>query len=321
MINRRHLSFATETGSDATWPQWHLSGWLTVPEDLRRDELHILVHGAGADHRYWDWPMEPERYSYVAWAAERGIATLNLDRIGCGHSSRPPGREVTVGAQADGISQVIEAMRSGRTASVPSFSRIVLVGHSIGSVICGVSVAVHGGPDALVLTGYLPVDGTAEMGDELFSFAFVSAIEGKPELAGLVDDDYLVPREGLGVDELRFWEPVTDPEVMLFDGLIKGPATRAELRDAALAGPQIRSVAVPTLALIGEHDALLIDKNLNESTAFDTVKRVRPTVAAGFEFEVVPGAGHMQCLQHNAHDSYAAMDRWLDALAASDPAS
>ncbi|MFV8053043.1 alpha/beta hydrolase [Mycobacterium sp. 48b] len=313
MIDRRHLSFATKTTADATWPEWVLSGWLTVPDNIRRDELHVLVHGAGADHRYWDWPMEPDRYSYVTWATARGIATLNLDRIGCGHSSRPPGAEVTVSAQADGIAQVIDAMRNNQIASVPAFSRIVLVGHSIGSVICGTSVASHGGPDALVLTGYLPVDGTAEMGDELFDFAFVPAVEGKPELAGLVDGDYLVPREGLGVDELRFWGPATNPAVMAFDGAIKGAATKAELRDAALAGPHIRTVTAPTLALVGEHDALLIDTNLGESTTFDTVERVRKTVASTFATEVVPGAGHMQCLQRNAHDTYSAMERWLDA--------
>ena len=315
MINRRHVSFTTRTNSDSSWPNWHMSGWLTVPDDLRRDELHVLVHGAGADHRYWDWPMEPERYSYVEWAAGHGIATLNLDRIGCGHSSRPPGHEVTVAAQADAIGQMIDALRRGRTASVPTFARVVLVGHSIGSVISGVSATRPGGADVLVLTGYLPVDGTAEMGDELFSFAFVPASSGKPELAGLVDEDYLVPREGLGVDELRFWGPMTDPAVMSFDGVIKGPATKAELRDAALAGPAIRTVAVPTLALVGEFDALLIDKTLGESTTFDTVERVRPAVSAEFEFEVVADTGHMQCLQRNAHATYTAMDRWLDGLA------
>lgn len=313
MINRRHLSLTTEAIAGSSWPEWHLSGWLTVPDNLCRDELHILVHGAGADHRYWDWPMEPARYSYVTWAADRGIATLNLDRVGCGHSSRPPGMEVTVGAQGDGIAQVIGAIRNGQITGMPEFPRIVLVGHSIGSVICGTSVADHRGPDALVLTGYLPVDGTAEMGDELFDFAFVPAAEGKPELAGLVDGDYLVPREGLGVDELRFWGPATDPAVMAFDGAIKGAATKAELRDAALAGPLIRSVTVPTLAVVGEHDALLIDKTLGETTTFDTIKRVHDSVADNFDFEVVPGAGHMQCLQHNAHDTYAAIERWLDA--------
>ena len=311
MIERRHIIFPTNTGAETSWPEWYISGWLTVPAPVRRDELHILVHGAGTDHRYWDWPIEPERYSYVNWAAAHGIPTLNIDRIGCGHSSRPPGLEVTVGAQGDAIAHVLSGVRTGQIASVPYFSRTVLIGHSVGSVISAASVTDHGGPDALVLTGYLPVDGTAEMGDELFSFAFVPAIEGKPELSGLVDQDYLVPREGLGVEELRFWEPATDPEVMTFDGVIKGPATKAELRDAALAGPKIRQVTVPTLAVVGEHDALLIDKNLGETTTYDTVQRVSCAVADNFEFKVVPGAGHMQCLQRNAHDTFAAIEQWL----------
>lgn len=311
MIDRHHIVLTTKTGAGASWPEWHLSAWLTIPEDIRRDELHVLVHGAGADHRYWDWPMQSERYSYVSWAAERGIPTLNIDRVGCGHSSHPPGRDVTVSAQGDGIAAVIDAIRHARIGSLPSVSRIVLIGHSIGSVIAGISVADHGGPDALVLTGYLPVDGTAEMGDELFEFAFVPAIEGKPEFLGLVDQDYLVPRDGLGVDEVRYWAPATDPDVVAFDGAIKGPATRAELRDAALAGPRIREIALPTLALVGEHDALLIDKSLGEKTTHDTVRRVADTVGSNFEFDVVAGTGHMQCLQRNAHDTFGAIERWL----------
>ena len=114
--------------------------------------------------------------------------------------------------------------------------------------------------------------------------------------------------------------PATDPAVMAFDGVIKGPATMVELRDAALAGPRIRTVAVPTLALVGQHDALLIDKNLGEATTFDTIERVRPGVPATFEFQVVPDSGHMQCLQRDAHDTYAAMTRWLETRWASGPA-
>ncbi|MFN6550396.1 hypothetical protein ACP6C7_17490 [Mycolicibacterium septicum] len=74
-------------------------------------------------------------------------------------------------------------------------------------------------------------------------------------------------------------------------------------------------MTIPTLAVVGEHDALLIDKNLGETTTFDTIKRVHDSVTDNFDFEVVPGAGHMQCLQRNAHDTYSAMGRWLDALA------
>lgn len=290
---------------------WHTSAWLTVPPNVRRDELHVLVHGAGVDHRYWDWPIEPQRYSYVDWATKRGIATLNIDRIGCGQSSRPPGAEVTVEAQAHTLAQVVDAARGGHEG-VPPYRRTVVIGHSIGSVICGMTATFSGGIDAVVLTGYLPVDGTTEMGDELFDFAFTPALDALPHLQGLIDESYLAAREDVGVDELRYWSAQTDPEIMGFESKIKGPATKAELADAAIAGPLIRTITTPALGLVGQHDALMVDGGLGENDTFDTVRRVAPGIGPNFDFSVVLDAGHMLNLHRNAHDSYTAIERWLD---------
>lgn len=306
----RHVCFATET-RDASWPQWHTSAWLTRPAEVRRDELHVLLHGAGDDHRYWDWPIEPERYSYVAWASQHGIATLNLDRIGCGHSSRPPGAEVTLDAQAQTLAQVIDAVRAGRNG-VPAFSRLVLVGHSMGSVLCGVTAANYDGVGAAVLTGYLPVDGTPEMGDELFDFAFVPALTGLPHLRGLIDGGYLTARADLGVDELRYLIAQTDPENIAFEALIQGSATKAELRDASVAGPLIRTLTTPALAVVGQYDALLIDGGLGETDTHDTVRRVADGIGPNFEFCVVPDTGHMLNLHRTAPDTFTAIADWLD---------
>jgi pimeloyl-ACP methyl ester carboxylesterase len=310
MIDRRHMCFATETIDGAAWPAWHTSAWLTVPTNVRRDELHVLIQGAGVDHRYWDWPIEPERYSYVSWAAERGVATLNIDTIGCGQSSHPPGGDVTVAAQAHALAQVVDAVRVGRQG-MPPFSRVVLVGHSLGSVICGSTAAVYGGIDAVVLTGYLPVDGTVEMGDELFDFAFIPALDGMPHMRGLVDDQYLVARDDLGVDELRYWAAQTDSEIMAFEARIKGPATKAELRDAATAGPLIRTVTTPALGLVGQHDALMIDRGIGEIDTRDTVRRVAQDVGKNFEFVVIGDIGHMLNLHRNAHTTFTAIEQWL----------
>jgi pimeloyl-ACP methyl ester carboxylesterase len=307
---RRHLSFAAKT-RDASWPLWHTSAWLTVPTHAQGDELHVLVHGAGADHRYWDFPIEPDRYSYVDWATQRGIVTLNIDRVGCGQSSRPPGAEVTLEAQAHNLAQVIEAARGGHEG-VPPCRRVVLIGHSMGSVICGATAMGCSDVDAVVLTGYLPVDGTTEMGDELFDFAFTPALDAIPQLRGLVDENYLAAREDIGVDELRYWNAQTDPKIMGFDALIKGPATKAELADAAIAGPLIRSLTTPALGLVGQHDALLIDGGLGETDTFDTVRRVANGIGPNFGFSVVLDAGHMLNLHRNAHDTYSAIERWLE---------
>jgi pimeloyl-ACP methyl ester carboxylesterase len=310
MNSRRELCFTIDAPDQAAWPQWHIAAWLNIPAELRRDELQILVHGAGSDHRYWDWPLEPERYSYVEWASQRGIATLNIDRIGCGHSSYPPGAEIDVAAHVHTLRQIVRDVREGRH-DIPSFGRVVLVGHSMGSVVCGATAAAGTEVDAVVLTGYLPVDGTAAMGDELFDYAFVPALEGLPQLQGIVDGDYLVPRADLGVEQLRYWSAQTDPAMLAFDSLITGPATKAELSDAAVSGPTVRAVTTPALGLIGQHDALLIDQTLGETDTHDTVRRVAQGIGPNFAFAVIPDTGHMLNLQRNAQDCFAAMDRWL----------
>src|SRR5712675_837809 len=79
----------------------HVETWLTMPTE-RPSTLQILVSGSTYSHLYWDWPTAPE-YSYVRWMAEHGYATLNLDRLGIGISSHPPGEQVTVEAHAAAV--------------------------------------------------------------------------------------------------------------------------------------------------------------------------------------------------------------------------
>jgi pimeloyl-ACP methyl ester carboxylesterase len=184
----------------------------------------------------------------------------------------------------------------------------------MGSVVCGAIAAAGTDVDAVVLTGYLPVDGTPAMGDELFDYAFEPALEGLPQLQGIVDNDYLVPRADLGVEQLRYWPNQTDPAVLAFDSLIKGPATKSELADAAVSGPVIRAVTTPALGLIGQYDALLIDSTLGETDTHDTVRRVGQGIGENFDFIVIPDSGHMPSLHRTAHESFVAMDRWLEGL-------
>jgi hypothetical protein len=65
MIDRRQLWLETPAPAGASSPTWHSAAWLTVPDERRRDELQILVHGANYDHRYWDWPVDsPANFEY-----------------------------------------------------------------------------------------------------------------------------------------------------------------------------------------------------------------------------------------------------------------
>src|SRR3954454_12848299 len=56
--------------------------------------LLLLLSGSTYDHRYWDMPGVGSEYSFVDAAHEAGYATLNIDRLGVGNSSKPPADQV-----------------------------------------------------------------------------------------------------------------------------------------------------------------------------------------------------------------------------------
>ncbi|MBX9252502.1 hypothetical protein H1Q63_00610 [Desmonostoc muscorum CCALA 125] len=59
-----------------------------------KNVVHLLISGATYGSVYWDFPLHPQRYSYVRALTNVGYATLNLERIGIGKSDRPIGSEV-----------------------------------------------------------------------------------------------------------------------------------------------------------------------------------------------------------------------------------
>jgi pimeloyl-ACP methyl ester carboxylesterase len=287
---------------------WFTAAWLTVPEVLHRPELQILLHGAGYDHRYWDWPLRPEKYSYVRWAAKRGIATLNIDRIGAGFSSRPAGAANTISAQAAVIGDIVAQLRQ-RGSGAGSFERIVLVGHSLGSVVAGWTAAATGDVDAVVLTGYLPVDHGGQVESRYLDTEFVPAVRAMPYLRGLVDDDYLASRPESRV-QLMFRQGQFDPEILEVDSQIIGATSRGELTGGWTAGSRIIEGTVPTFVLVGQHDVLVLNPE-SDKDAYDAVRRLHGESPGNFEFAVLPETGHNLNLHLNAGQAYETFNRWL----------
>lgn len=291
---------------------WFMAAWLTVPCNLRRPELQVLLHGAGYDHRYWDWPVRPESYSYVTWAAENGIATLNIDRIGSGLSSHPAGASNTIAAQAGALGHTIAQIRRGDSA-LGAFERIVLVGHSLGSVLAGYTGATRDDVDAVVLTGYLPVDHGNHVEDQFLNEAFVPAVQALPHLRGLVDEDYLAARPETR-EQLMFRAGQVDPAILEVDYQIRGATSRGELRGGWSAGSEILRATVPTLALVGQYDVLVLNPQ-TDADAFDAVRRLQAECPENFDFEVMPETGHNLNLHFNALHTYERLNGWLDLQA------
>src|SRR5262249_13533545 len=69
-------------------------GVLCAQGSVHGKTIQIALHGSSYSHVYWDWPQEPEIYSYVRRATAAGYAVLDLDRIGIGRSDHPPADQV-----------------------------------------------------------------------------------------------------------------------------------------------------------------------------------------------------------------------------------
>ncbi len=87
---------------------------------------------------YWDLPYKKCRYSYIDVAVDRyGFSTLSIDRLGVGSSSiADPLSVIQVPAELSAIYELTKMLRRGTLPNVPhAFSKIVHVGHSLGSIL------------------------------------------------------------------------------------------------------------------------------------------------------------------------------------------
>lgn len=106
--------------------------------------IHLTISGYTYDHTYWAFSYQPSNYSYVNYIIENShgnIAVLNFDRIGLGLSDKPPGSFITIDVHANEVYQLTEKLSTGTFHGV-SFSKIILVGHSLGTIIA-LAVASH----------------------------------------------------------------------------------------------------------------------------------------------------------------------------------
>jgi len=124
--------------------QQTMYGKLCVPKGATT--VQVLVPGATYTSAYWDIPLDPEVRSVRLAMNHAGIATMAVDRIGTGRSSKPLSALVTVPSQADAVHQVVQRMRS-------QFQKVLIGGHSLGSVVAIAEAATYRDVDGVLVTG------------------------------------------------------------------------------------------------------------------------------------------------------------------------
>lgn len=297
---------------------YNVFGVLCSRGSIHHKTVQIALHGSTYGHLYWDWPFQPETYSYMRRATAAGYAVLSLDRIGIGRSDHPPAEDVTIEANAHVVHEIVQALRGGDLV-VPSFGRIeaervVLVGHSLGSVISIAEAATYADVDGVVLTGVTHTI-TPALGD-IFAILYPASLD--PRFAGSgIPDGYLTTLPGTRT--IFYYVPSADPAVIAVDEQTKETVTGAELATAPPALGLSTGIHVPVLVVVGDFDqAFCNPPSCTESDTLAIEPGFYPPDACA-EAVAILGAGHDLNLQFQAQEAYDVVLEWMDRRVGSDP--
>ncbi|MDE3723837.1 alpha/beta hydrolase [Nocardiopsis sp. N85] len=165
--------------------EYTVRGHLTAPEAVLAADspsVALLIHGTNTGE--WIWRLDVEGRNYVDELAERGHASVTIDRLGYGSSDIPEGFASCSGAHADIAHQVVERLRAGdyevRGDDPVAFDTVVMGGHSSGALVAESVAVSFGGVDGLFLTGWAAV-GITDDTNRRFLTAYRTCLEGGEE--------------------------------------------------------------------------------------------------------------------------------------------
>src|SRR5215813_5260229 len=269
-----------------------------------KNVVHLLLSGATYGSVYWDFPLIPQFYSYVRSMTNAGYATLNIDRIGIGASSRPPADQVTIQANAFVVHQLVQALRDGR---IGSFSKVILVGHSLGSIIALSEQAQYGDANGLILSGFLHAAGP------LFAEipTLIYPAQNDPRFASQnLPEGYFTSIPGKR--SALYFEPVADPNVIARDEQTKETITLGEINTfppLVFSPTDAQSIHVPVLFVIGSRDNIFCTPPQCSEAQLEP--GLYPADAQ-VEVRVVHGTGHDLNLHFTAPVFFGIVREWSD---------
>ncbi|MBS2536928.1 alpha/beta hydrolase [Catenulispora sp. NF23] len=278
----------------ALGPGTYMAGRLCSPA-AGSGTVMVLVPGATYNSTYWDFPYDPSVYNFRQAMNASGYATMTVDRLGTGASSKPLSPAVTSEGQALAVHQVIQALRAGRVGG-RAFAKVLLGGHSLGSTISIWEAATYHDVDGVLLTGVSHSVNTVGLALVLASFLPAPL---DPGLAGRgLDAGYLTTEPGTRVSDFDAPD-IPDPGVAATDEATKDVLSATEAPDAlgAVLLPVSVSIDVPVLLADGQDDQLFCGSLTGGddcSTAAALAAGEAPyfSSAAHLETYVLPGSGH-----------------------------
>ena len=284
--------------------------WMGEPEGKT---LQVLVSGAGYGAAYWDFPYEPDTYSYARAALRAGDTVFNFDRLGMGLSDHPLGASLDVDTQAYVLHQTLDAL----TADY-DFNAVVMLGHSFGSTITlAHSLAYPEQSDGIVLTGFIH-NFNPEFGKAMGQQISIAAFSG-PLVGDLVDPTYLISKAN-SREDVFYTRDNVDALVMKIDNDTRETTAVGELMSMSrYHGDQAKSLTVPVMVLVGENDFVGCGNGLdcNDHAAVIANELAFYPATTCPEIYVIDDTSHNLNLHLNAASNFRLMQDWVVRLVGS----
>jgi len=270
--------------------------------------LLVLLHGGSYNSTFWDWPVDPDHYSFVKAAAGAGLDTLNLDRLGYGHSDHPFSGRVDFSSNAWVAHQVAQYVRGG---AIGTFGKLVLIGHSMG------------GFTAVMAAGTYPndFDGVViEDASHNINWVTVSQVAGDfypIELDPKFKDRGYPPgftttrpgtRGGFLYDQAGSDQAIRDADERYKDTVNAGEWGTLAF-DAANPSPADR-ITAPVLMVFGDEDNFYCTARCSDPGSVAQLEQRYYPRAACYELYIQPDAGHSTGLHRSAPQLFSIVINW-----------
>ncbi|MEU4745354.1 alpha/beta hydrolase [Actinosynnema sp. NPDC023658] len=271
------------------------------------DTVQVLIPGSTYNSSYWDFP--DGRHSFRAAQNAAGIATLALDRLGTGRSSKPLALTLTAFVQADAVHQVVQGLRSGAYGT--GFDRVVVGGHSLGSAIAVVEAGTYRDVDGVLLTGM-----THRVNPVGVATAFANFRPANLDRKfGLLQPlGYLTTAPGTRYASFHAPGPLV-PDVMELEEQTKdvfSPTEAADGLGVAVLLPYSLLIDVPVMTAVGGRDGAVCGLLATDCSTAETLHAAEePYFGGPLRAYVLPDYGHSINLAPDARDYYSAVSSWV----------
>ncbi|WP_438860533.1 alpha/beta hydrolase [Amycolatopsis solani] len=279
-------------------------GRLCAPAGART--VVVLIPGGTYNASYWDIGYTPQTRSFRLAVNNAGVATLALDRLGTGASSKPLSTLLSASVQATAAHQVIQSVRA-------RFAKVIVGGHSIGSAMAMIEAGRYHDVDGVLVTGMthrmnlitvIPVLAT------MIPAPFDPAVPGR-------DAGYLTTSPGTRYTAFHTPGPL-DEAAIAYDESTKDVFAATEAVDSltltTVVTPASQQITVPVLLVVGDdpHFCGTLGSDCSSPEALRASEA--PFFGGPLQTYILDGYGHAIDYAPNAPAYFGVVAAWLESF-------